>query len=241
MQNRYVYPQRVSLFALAIAFAVGLPLSAQLQPGRTIILIGPPGSGKTVQADVLRKRYKIPAISMAQLLEQQIGRKSPVGRALAASLASGEFISDDAADEVIKARLIRPDAARGFILDGYPATEEQAKSLDRWIAEHNLPQPVVIVLNVSEEVARDRMIRRQRAADAPANIERRLRDYREVGAAVERWYGSARIVRVDGTGTSPAVAMRIAEGIEAVHTGQGLKVRSPEGGGLKQREPATTP
>ena len=129
------------------------------------------------------------------------------------------------------------DAVHGFILDGYPATEGQARALDQWLSEHNLPKPTIVILNVPEEVSRDRLIRRRRAGDEPDNIERRLRDYREIGRLVEQWYGSERIVRVDGTGTPADVALRIAKGIDAMQSSPGLKVRSPDNTGLKRREP----
>ncbi len=233
--------KRSTTFALVLAFAVGFPASAQLQPPRTIILIGPPGSGKTVQAEALRKTYKIPAISMAQLLHREINRQSTMGNALAASLDSGELLGDDSANELMKARLLRPDAARGFILDGYPSTEVQAKALDKWLSEHNLPKPIVVILDVSAEVSRERMIRRGRVGDTPANIERRLRDYREVGQLVEKWYGAQRLVRADGTGAPSEVALRIAKGVDAVQSSPSLKVRPlpSEEPRLKQREPAS--
>src|SRR4051795_7407386 len=114
----------LGLFVTGLMMAA-LPCTAQLQPARTIILIGPPGSGKTVQADYLRKHYKIPAISMSQLLEHEVNRKSATGRSLASSLASGELLSDDSANEVMHARLLQADAGRGFILDGYPVSPGQ--------------------------------------------------------------------------------------------------------------------
>ena len=222
---------------LALAFALAHTAVAQLQPARTILLIGAPGSGKTIQADYLRKRYKIPAVSMSQLLQQEVNRKSVMGTALAASMSSGELLADDAANNLMMARLLRADAGRGFILDGYPATEGQARALDQWLLDHKLPKPTIVLLQVPEGVSRDRMIRRRRADDEPANIERRLSDYREVGRLVEQWYGSERIVRVDGTGASSEVALRIAKGIDAVQSGQGLRRRAPEGGGLQRRDP----
>ena len=77
-----MYPIRTPIVVLAITFAVALRVPAQLQPGRTMILIGPPASGKTVQADLLRKQYKIPAISIAELIEHEVNRNSSMGRAL---------------------------------------------------------------------------------------------------------------------------------------------------------------
>jgi adenylate kinase len=215
-------------FAFALWLAALTPAVAQLQTARIIILIGPPGSGKTVQANYLHKRYKIPAVSMAQVLQQEVNRKSPHGKALAASLESGELVTDGPANELIKARLLRPDAGRGFILDGYPASEGQARALDEFLSEHDFPKPTIVIMDVPEDVLRDRMKRRRRADDEPGNIERRLRDYREIGRVVEQWYGPERMVRVDGAGAPAQVALRIANGIEAVQSRQGLKVRSPE-------------
>jgi adenylate kinase len=229
---------RTATMAMTGLIIAALPCTAQLQPARTIILIGPPGSGKTVQAEYLRKRFKIPAISMAQLLQQEIDRRSPTSHALAASVSSGELLGDESANDLMKARLLRPDAGRGFILDGYPATEGQAKALDTWILEHNLPKPVVIALDIPEEVSRIRMLRRRRADDTSENIERRLRDYKEVGRVVEQWYGTQRTTRVDGTGIATEVAKRVAEAVENIREPIKLKSRTPGNEGLKQRDPA---
>src|SRR4051795_9274043 len=98
----------LGLFVTGLMMAA-LPCTAQLQPARTIILIGPPGSGKTIQADYLRKRYKIPAVSMAQLLQQEVNRNSGTGKALASALSSGELLGDGAANDLMMARLLEPD------------------------------------------------------------------------------------------------------------------------------------
>jgi adenylate kinase len=225
------------VFTLALLLILVAPVVAQLQPARVIILIGPPGSGKTVQADYLQKRYKIPAISMAQILKQEVNRKTPIGKALRASLESGELVADGPSNELMKARLLRSDAGRGFILDGYPSTEGQATALDQFLAEHNFPKPAIVAIDAPEDVLRDRMTRRRRADDEPANIERRLRDYREVGRLVEQRYGAERTVRVDGAGAPPDVAARIAKGVEELQLREGLKTRPSGEGGLKRREP----
>src|SRR4051812_20467287 len=104
--GKSVYTVLTVGLGLAVA---ALPCRGQLQPPKTIILIGPPGSGKTVQAEYLRKRYKIPAISMQQLLHDEVGRRSPMGEALAPSLASGELLADDSANELLYTRLLRTD------------------------------------------------------------------------------------------------------------------------------------
>lgn len=227
-------------FVFVLMLAGVTPVTAQLQPARIIILIGPPGSGKTVQAKNLQKRYKVPAISMAQVL-QEARRSSPMGKALASSLDSGELVADGPANELMRTRLQRPDAGRGFILDGYPTSEGQAKALDELLVEHQFPKPTVVILDVPEDVVKERLRERGRSDDSPANIDRRLRDYREVGRMVEQWYGSARMVRVNGTGTPDEVASRMVNGIDSAVSTQELKVRSREGEGLKKRPPAEAP
>lgn len=222
--------------SIVLLLAALTPVWGQLQPARVLIVIGPPGSGKTVQSDLLRKRYKIPAISVAQVLQKEVNRKSAQGKALAAALDSGELVMDAPANEIMRARLLQPDAGHGFILDGYPATEGQAKALDEFLTAQGFPKPTIIVLDIPEEVAEERLKKRGRADDKPGNIERRLRDYLEVGKMVEQWYGAERIVRIAGSGTPAEVAARIEEGIEAVRSRDGLKARPVEGEGLKKRE-----
>ncbi|HYP13444.1 MAG TPA: nucleoside monophosphate kinase [Bryobacteraceae bacterium] len=218
-----------------------LPAAAQLRPARIMILIGPPGSGKSVQAKQLSKRYKIPTVSMAALLRQEIGKKTPVARALASSLASGELVNDDAANELVKARLLRSDTGQGFILDGYPTTAGQAKALDQFLSEHAFPKPMVVVIDAPDAVVRSRMSSRGRADDAPENIERRIREYRDVGAFTEKWYGPENTVRVDGTGTIQSVALAIERQMDAARTSRGLLVRTPDESGLRQRPPVDAP
>jgi len=95
-----------------------------------LIFIGPPGSGKGTQAKRLAETHGVPHISTGDMLRQAIDEGTELGRKAAPILASGGLVSDDIMVGIIKDRLAKPDAAGGFILDGYPRTVVQAEKLD---------------------------------------------------------------------------------------------------------------
>lgn len=95
-----------------------------------LVLIGPPGSGKGTQAARIARRYRVPHISTGDILRQAVRDDTPLGREVAATIAGGGLVSDQVMSTLVQARLERPDAARGFLLDGFPRTLEQARFLD---------------------------------------------------------------------------------------------------------------
>src|SRR4051794_7545408 len=120
---------------------------AQLAPPKIVLLVGPPGSGKSTQSKFLAKKYGVPAFSMSDLLKREMGhKKDSISKALAAAVASGDMLPGEAPTDLIRAQLLRSDLRKGFILDGYPTTAVQAKSLDKMLQEQELPKPVVVVL-----------------------------------------------------------------------------------------------
>src|ERR1700752_1638389 len=96
----------------------------------TVILIGPPGSGKGTQAVRLADRYAIPHISTGDILRGAVRAGTSLGHQVAATLASGGLVSDDLMTDLVQDRLGRADTRPGFILDGFPRTEVQARALD---------------------------------------------------------------------------------------------------------------
>ena len=181
-----------------LALATLLPLWGQAPAKMVLLIIGPPGSGKTTQAAKLRSKYKIPSISMADILKKEGGSKSDLSRRLKVNLA-GDLVSDEVANELIDKRLQRKDVAQGFILDGYPVTEKQAAYLDAMLSQRGLPTPVVIHLSAPDNVVVERMSQRGRSDDTPEAMKRRLEEYHLQSKAVLQRYGAGQLKTVDAT------------------------------------------
>jgi adenylate kinase len=135
-----------------------------------ILLFGPPGSGKGTQARLIIDwmgewlGYTIPAISTGDMLRAEIAAGTPLGLQTQSITAAGGLVPDDLINAALASRILQPDCRRGFMLDGYPRTVEQAEFLDRLLASQNLPAPIVIHLDVPDDVLVGRMISRRQCS-----------------------------------------------------------------------------
>ncbi len=113
-----------------------------------IILLGAPGSGKGTQSQRLIERYPIPQVSTGDLLRAAVAKGSPLGLKAKAAMDAGQLVSDEIVLAMIRERLAEPDAACGFILDGFPRNLAQARALDELLAEIGQPLDAVVVMEV---------------------------------------------------------------------------------------------
>src|ERR1700685_2941400 len=122
-----------------------------------LILLGPPGSGKGTQAQRLIHRHGIVQLSTGEMLRAAVAAQTPVGLKAKDIMASGGLVPDEVVIGIISDRLDQPDAARGFILDGFPRTVPQAVALDELLRKKHLKLDAVIELRVNERALLQRV------------------------------------------------------------------------------------
>ncbi|WP_335978224.1 MULTISPECIES: adenylate kinase [Streptomycetaceae] len=116
-----------------------------------IVLVGPPGAGKGTQAAFLAKNLSIPHISTGDLFRANISQGTDLGKQAKAYMDAGDLVPDEVTIGMAEDRLEQPDATGGFLLDGFPRNEQQARALDAYLARHEIALDGVLDLEVPED------------------------------------------------------------------------------------------
>ncbi len=209
-----------------------------------ILVFGKQGSGKGTLATRLHQRLGLPHVSTGDMLRESAASGSEFGRRVAAIMDAGELVPDDVMEGVVRERLAAPDAAAGFILDGYPRTPGQAAFLDDLLAPEGIT--VAVELQVADEVVRARIVDRrvcsscgaiyaagrdasadtgdceacggevvQRADDTEEAVDARLAAYAALTEPLLDYYsGRGLLERISGEGDPDAIADGAVELVE---------------------------
>lgn len=179
-----------------------------------MVLLGPPGAGKGTQAARICGRLSIPAISTGDIFRANVAGATELGRRAQQYMDRGEYVPDSVTNAMVRSRLAADDAARGFLLDGYPRTEAQVHELDAILAASGLALDIVLEITADSEAVVARLLTRaseqNRADDTEPVIRHRLEIYAEQTAPLAALYRDrGLLVQVDGIGAVDEVTERI--------------------------------
>ena len=193
-----------------------------------LILLGPPGAGKGTQAQRLVEKHDIPQLSTGDMLRSAVQAGTDVGKRAKAVMDAGELVSDAIVNAIVADRLDQPDAARGFILDGYPRTLVQADAVQAMLEERGLALDAVIEFVVDDKALVGRIVKRAeetRAAgqpvrkdDNPEVFDERLREYyKKTAPLIGYYYAKGMLKSVDGMADIDAVTKQIEAVLAGTH------------------------
>lgn len=179
-----------------------------------LVLLGMPGAGKGTQAARISEKFGIPAISTGDIFRANVKGETELGLEAQKYMNAGELVPDSVTNAMVRDRLGQPDAANGFLLDGYPRNPAQVEELDDILAELNVALTGVIEITADAEVVVPRLLKRAeiegRADDDEAAIRRRLEVYAEQTAPLTDIYSRRGVlVSVDGIGEIDDVTERV--------------------------------
>ncbi len=177
-----------------------------------LVLVGPPGAGKGTQAERLAQRLDVPHISTGDLFRANLGRRTPLGVEAKRYMDAGELVPDKVTVGMVRDRLRDGDAAKGFILDGFPRNVSQAESLGELLAERGETLDAVVELRVSEDLLVQRLLGRGRADDTEDVIRRRQQVYRDETAPLLDHFAE-QLVSVDAVGSVEEITERVVEAL----------------------------
>jgi adenylate kinase len=184
------------------------------------LLIGPPGAGKGTQAALLAEAYGIPAISTGDIFRANVKNKTELGLQVKSIMDRGEYVPDSLTNELIRNRLSHADAEAGFLLDGYPRTNNQVTELDDILSsQHRILDAVVLLVADSDELVR-RLLQRAKDQDRPDDTEEIIRHRQDVYLAetqplIEIYSARGLVVEIDGLGGIKEITQRILDGLSA--------------------------
>ena len=181
-----------------------------------LVILGRQGSGKGTQAARLVGNYGLVHVSTGDMLRAAMAAGTELGRQARALVDAGELVGDDVVNGIVVERLAEADVAeRGFLLDGYPRTPDQAAALESFLAEAGTPLDGALNLDVPVDEVTARMMARGRADDTEEGIRRRLALYEAETAPLLAWFDERGLLDVvDGLGDEESVFARLSAAVD---------------------------
>lgn len=185
-----------------------------------IVFFGPEGSGKGTQAKLLSERLRLPVLTSGDLVRgAAVADQGEIGEACRKALESGTYVADTQMFELWNRRLGQPDAAVGWIMDGFPRTRQQAVFLDQKTKEYGYAIDKVLYIKLSDEESMRRLTKRARPLtpgssvlhDSPQRIKSRLAAYHRNEQQLLAFYKERGVlVQINGEQSPEEVAKEIS-------------------------------
>lgn len=187
-----------------------------------IVLFGPPGAGKGTQAERLVKKYNLFHLSTGDVFRSNIKNQTELGKLAKSFMDQGQLVPDDVTIQLLISEVEKHPEAEGFIFDGFPRTQPQAKALDEILTQRGTSIGMMLALDVEEEELRKRLLKRAevsgRADDAdPKVIQNRIDVYKNETAPVKEFYKAQnKYIQINGIGSIDQITDRLFAEIDAV-------------------------
>lgn len=179
-----------------------------------LVILGPPGAGKGTQAELLSEAVGIPHISTGDLFRANISQGTAIGIEAKKYLDAGNLVPSEITVDMVRARVAEPDAAKGFILDGFPRSTEQADALKDILGNLGTTLDAVLSFVVDADVVVERMLARGRADDTEEVIRNRMSVYDTETAPLLEYYGD-QVKTIDAVGDVQDVHQRVLSALGA--------------------------
>ena len=179
-----------------------------------LLIVGPQGSGKGTQGVRVAEAFGVPQVATGDIFRENVTGGTELGKQVQAIIEAGDLVPDELTSELVRDRLEQPDAANGFLLDGYPRNRNQVGDLDAFLEPRGEALDAVIELVVPREESIARITQRAeeqgRTDDTEEVIANRLAIYERETAPILEVYRERGIVdEIDGVGTLDEVTERI--------------------------------
>ena len=126
-----------------------------------IVMLGPPGSGKGTRAQIISEMYDIPIISTGDILREAAEKENERGRKIRKILDRGNLVPSEIVNELVKESLESRNSEKGYILDGYPRNEDQARALEKTLEQRNEELNYVLYVDIEDETIIERLSKRR--------------------------------------------------------------------------------
>ncbi|WEV54649.1 adenylate kinase [Leuconostocaceae bacterium ESL0723] len=183
-----------------------------------LILLGLPGAGKGTQADKIVKDYAVVHISTGDIFRANLAQNTDLGKEARSYMDSGNLVPDKITNAMVADRLLAADVKEhGFMLDGYPRNEEQARFLDGFLDERGEKVSATLYFKVSDDILRQRLLGRGRADDTPAVIDKRLQVNKAANLPLVDYYQAEGVLHtIDGDGDVDSIYQNVKKVLDSL-------------------------